>query len=96
MIIINDKIGISLLKECVMETEVFICNGNDVGVKGFEVKNGQNECASVCALTEECLAWTFLVSASRCWLKSDDSCKGNADGWITGTKECGKRGTCEL
>ena len=60
------------------------------------VGNGQNGCASLCALTEECVAWTFNVSGSRCWLKSDDSSKSNADGWITGTKECGNRGTCEL
>ena len=60
------------------------------------VKNGQDECASLCASTEECLAWTFKVSESSCWLKSDDSSKGNADGWITGTKECGNRGMFEL
>ena len=71
---------------------VYISAGNNVGVGGIVVKNGQNECASLCALTEECDAWTFKVSGSSCWLKSDDSNKGNADGWITGTKECGSTG----
>ena len=60
------------------------------------VGKGQNECASRCAVTKECVAWTFKVSESRCWLKSDDGSKSNADDWITGTKECGNRGTREF
>ena len=88
-----NKIYISFLKGCVTETGVYINAGNNVGVGGIVVGNGQNGCASLCALTEECVAWTFNVSGSRCWLKSDDSSKSNADGWITGTKECGNRGT---
>ena len=84
------------MKGCVIETGVYIAAGNNVGVGGVVVKNGRNECASLCASTEECIAWTFKVSESRCWLKSDDSSKANADGWITGTKGCGKRGMFEL
>ena len=78
---------------------VYIGAGNNVGVQGIVVENGQNECASLCALTEECVAWTFnehFENVSRCWLKSDDSIKGNADGWITGTKECGNKGMFEF
>ena len=83
----------SFLKGCIIEIGVYIGAGNNVGGQGFVVENGQNECASLCALTEECVAWTFKVSGSRCWLKSDDSSKSNAHGWITGIKECGNRGT---
>ena len=86
----------SFLKGCIIEMGVYIGAGNNVGVQGIVVENGQNECASLCALTENCVAWTFNISSSSCWLKSDDSIKLNADGWITGTKECGNRGMCEL
>ena len=92
LIIINNKVYIFFLKGCVIERGVYITAGNNVGVGGVVVKNGQNECALLCASTEECLAWTFKVSESSCWLKSDDSSKGHADGWITGNKECGNRG----
>ena len=88
----------SFLKGCIIEIGVYIGAGNNVGGQGFVVENGQNECASLCALTEECVAWTFnawTFNASICWLKSDDRIKGNADGWITGTKECGNSGMCE-
>ena len=62
--------------------------GNNVG-EWFLAKDGLDECASRCALTSGCVAWTFLVSNSYCWLKSDDSVKVQLDGWITGTKSCG-------
>lgn len=76
---------------------MYITSGNDVGDGLIVVENGQNECASLCSSTEECVAWTFKVSGSKCWLKSDDSSKGNNDGWITGTKDCGNysRGMCK-
>ena len=85
----------SFLKGCIIETGVYIGAGNNVGFGGTVVENGQNDCASLCALTEKCVAWTFHISTSSCWLKSDESIKANADGWITGTKECGNRGMCE-
>ena len=61
---------------------VYIGRGNNIAVGGkwwFVVENGQNECASQCTLTEKCVAWTFNISSSSCWLKSDDSIKVNAD-----------------
>ena len=62
--------------------------GNNVE-EWFQAKDGLDECASRCALTSGCVAWTFRVSTSSCWLKSDDSEKFQSDGWITGTKSCG-------
>ena len=53
------------------------------------MENGTEECAAQCALTEGCVAWTLNVHQSFCWLKSDDSNKGEAEGWTTGLKECG-------
>jgi len=72
---------------CVIETGVYIYSGNNVGK--LHVENGTEECASQCALTEGCVAWTLDVHQSYCWLKSDDSNKGEAEGWTTGIKECG-------
>jgi len=72
---------------CVIETGVYIATGNNVG--DMYVENGIEECASQCALTDECVAWTFNVQSSYCWLKSDDSSKGEEEGWTTGTKACG-------
>merc|ERR1719226_263182 len=40
-------------------------------------------------MTEGCVAWTLNVHQSYCWLKSDDSNKGEAEGWTTGIKACG-------
>ena len=71
---------------CNIETGVYIAAGNTVK----EMKtNGQDECSSSCASTDDCIAWTFRTSDNFCWLKSDDSSKGSAEGWITGSKECG-------
>jgi len=72
---------------CVIETGVYISAGNNVGQ--LHVENGTEECASQCALTEGCVAWTLNVHQSYCWLKSDDSNKGEAEGWTTGIKACG-------
>ena len=78
-----------VLKGCKIETGVYI--SGDAGNVGYiKAKNGQYECASKCASTDGCSAWTFKVSDSGCWLKSDSSKKGRADGWITGTKSCGE------
>ena len=88
----------SFSKGCIIQMGVYIGRGNNIAVGGkwwFVVENGHNECASQCTLTENCVAWTFNISSSSCWLKSDDSIKVNADGWITGTKECGNRGMFE-
>ena len=83
----------SVLKGCKIETGVYI--SGDVGNVGYiQAKNGQYECASKCASTDGCTAWTFKVSNSGCWLKSESSNTGRADGWITGTKSCGE-GTSE-
>ena len=79
------------MKACVIEPGVFITAGNNV--KEGDV-NGPEECASRCALTSGCVAWTFLASDSYCWLKSDASEKGKSDGWITGTKSCGFKCRC--
>ena len=73
-----------------IETGVYIAAGNNVEGE-FVVEDGPHECASRCALTSGCVAWTFLVSTSSCWLKSDDSEKYQEDGWITGTKSCGSK-----
>ena len=71
-----------------IETGVYIAAGNSVE-PNFLAKDGPYECASRCALTSGCVAWTFHFLTSYCWLKSDDSQKGQLDGWITGTKSCG-------
>ena len=76
------------MKACVIETGVFIWAGNDVRDK-FLAEDGWEECASQCALTSGCVVWTFKISNSYCWLKSDDSEKGSSADWITGTKSCG-------
>ena len=59
---------------------------------GNEVKHLANvdekDCALQCSLTEGCIAWTFRISSSQCWLKSDDSQKRKGKDWITGAK-CG-------
>ena len=73
-----------------IETDVFIYAGNNVKDM-FLAENGPDECASQCALTSGCVAWTFRISESYCWLKSDDSEKGQAGNWITGTRSCGFR-----
>ena len=78
------------LKACVYETGVFINAGNNVK-DTFLAENGPDECASHCALTSGCVGWTFKISDSKCWLKSDDSEKSQARNWITGTKSCGFR-----
>ena len=96
LIFINNKIDLSFLKGCAIETGVYISEGNNVVAGGMIVENGQNECAWLCSLYEECVAWTFKVSWSKCWLKSDDSSKGKDDDWITGTKECENRGMRKL
>ena len=76
-------------KGCAIETGVWIAEeGNKVGY--MEVKNGPAECASKCTSTNGCIAWTFKVSYSGCWLMSDSNHKGEKDGWISGTKSCGE------
>lgn len=74
-------------KACIIENGVYIAAGNDVKV--MKVGRGHNECASNCASTKGCVAWTFKISTSYCWLKSDESSKGKAEDWMTGTKSCG-------
>ena len=77
------------LKECKIETGVAINGGSNVEER-FHVEGGHEECASRCALTIDCVGWTFQISNSYCWLKSDDSFKVKASSnWITGTKSCG-------
>ena len=71
-----------------IETGVYIWMGNNVEEK-FLAEGGQKECASRCALTIGCVGWTFQISNSYCYLKSDDSKKGKSDDWISGTKSCG-------
>ena len=78
----------SLSKECLIESGTFISAGDDVAY--MKAKNGVDECASKCATTIGCVAWTFKISTSGCWLKSYASRKGKKDGWISGTKSCGE------
>ena len=84
------------LKGCVIEPGVFICAGNDLRtltISNKEAGEEHYECAMQCASTEGCVGWTFSIATLRCWLKSDDSCKGNLDGWISGNKDCGSSST---
>lgn len=74
-------------KGCKIENGVYIVAGNDV--KNITVESGHGECASNCASTKGCLAWTFQTSHSHCWLKSDESSKGKGEGWMTGSMSCG-------
>jgi len=78
----------STFAECKIETGVYIERGNNVQGK-YKYKIGQGECARKCASTNGCVAWTFSIASSTCWLKSDASQKGRGNGWITGTKACG-------
>jgi len=56
--------------------------------------SGQEECSSACSSTEGCTAWTLRLQNNYCWLMSEDSIKGNDEGWVTGTRDCGlNRGT---
>ena len=79
-------------KGCSIETGVWIAEeGNKVGY--LIAKKGPFQCAKNCALTNGCIAWTFDVSFSGCWLMSEDynpNHKGEKDGWISGTKSCGE------
>ena len=87
----NDHVSFTsffVSKGCKIQTGVYINRGNDVGY--IEAKNGQYECASKCASTNDCIEWTFKISNSGCWLKSDASNKDTEEGWITGTKSCGE------
>ena len=79
------------LEGCIIEKGVYIGTGSWT-IDQFRVTGGQNECSSRCALTNKCVAWTYKVSDLYCWLNSDDSSKGQSDGWITGTKACGSTG----
>ena len=88
---------------CLIETGVYICSGNNVrklelgdgyGELGIRIRNGemgdgQKQCAMQCALTKDCVVWTFHAPSALCYLKSDDNCKGTEFGWITGNKDCG-------
>merc|ERR1719186_2370690 len=76
------------LTGCIREDDVFIESGNDV--EELET-NGEQECADACAYTTDCVAWTMRTSDNKCWLKSDDSSKGEGAGWLTGTKNCGRQ-----
>jgi len=76
------------LTGCIREDDVFIESGNDV--EELET-NGEQECADACAYTTDCVAWTMRTFDNKCWLKSDDSSKGEGAGWLTGTKNCGRQ-----
>ena len=76
---------------CIIEPGVIIGKGNDAINVTYKT-TGPSMCSNLCAALEKCEAWTMRIDGNYCWLKSDsdNSRKTKKEGWVTGTKACGK------
>jgi len=69
----------------------------DTNYFGSDIRNGSvavkslQACADLCASLPGELFWTFRKSDNHCWIKYSDSGRRHQHGFVSGTKQCGKK-----
>ena len=75
--------------------------GNDL-MFGLMNRNGVKSsagCSKYCSSVDNCNFWTYQYKTLLCQIKSEDSGRKRAEGFVSGSKDCPERGkwlSCEI